>query len=106
MGSIIQQKQLSAVILAEHLAAIMVTVLIVGWVTMTYTVYQTTTTPLRAAASARYAARVALLRRSTPGELTVHVGSATWHVTITLQKVEVISDAGTTTYTLSRDDLD
>lgn len=85
--------------LAEHLAALLVVALIVGWITVLARVYQQTVLPKRLAASAYYAANVALVTH----DQTVVVGQNTWRVTITKERIEVVGNGQTYTFTPRHD---
>lgn len=90
----------------EHLAALLVTLLIVSWVVMLRQVYQTQIVPLREEVSAWYAARVALTKFDQETSATVQVGQRLWRVTVTNNEIEVKATNGQKYFTLKRDDLD
>lgn len=77
--------------LAEHLGATAVTVLIVMTVLLSHLFYLQEVRPARREAFAWYAARQALLMHAVPGQYVVQAGNESWHVTLSAAHV-VVSD--------------
>ncbi|MFD1392160.1 hypothetical protein ACFQ3L_00960 [Lacticaseibacillus jixianensis] len=68
--------------LAEHLGALIVTGLIVLWVTLLAQQYQVQVAPLQAAVASRYAARTALAAHPGVGKITIWLAETAYQVTI------------------------
>lgn len=90
---------MNGLVVAEHLAALLIVALIVGWLTLLARVYQQTVLPKRLAATAYYAANVALVTHDP----TVVVGQTTWQVSITTTRIEVVGNGQTYTFTPGHD---
>lgn len=80
--------------LAEHLGATVVTVLIVMTVLLSHLFYFQEVRPARREAFAWYAARQALLMHAVPGKYTVFAGNESWQVVLAPAQVVVYDTAG------------
>ncbi|MFD1441569.1 MULTISPECIES: hypothetical protein [Lacticaseibacillus] len=78
-----------ASVLAEHLGALIVTAILVSWLTLLAHQYQVQVMPVRQAVAVRYAARTALAAHPGTGETTVWFGKETYAVAIKADGVEV-----------------
>ncbi|WP_179394933.1 hypothetical protein [Lacticaseibacillus absianus] len=85
---------MKAMLLAEHLAALSVTVFVVLWLTMVQTAYREQVVPMRTQTLAVYAARVALMRLGPghTGTVTVQSGAGPQVVRVTPEGMEVTVD--------------
>ncbi|WP_338214877.1 hypothetical protein [Lacticaseibacillus salsurivasis] len=93
-------------VLAEHLAAIAVVAMVVLWVVLVQTAYQTQVAQVQRALEARYAARVALqlLAPGETGSQSISVGQHTWQVTVTNGGVEALEGGQRFAFTFGNDD--
>ena len=81
MGASNIDQKLSGVLLVEHLAALGVVLMAVGWLALLMRTYQQVVIPVRQETTAYYAARVALMRvPARGGETQVSVGPDVWKV--------------------------
>ncbi|KRN25351.1 hypothetical protein [Lacticaseibacillus camelliae] len=94
----------SASVLAEHLGALIVTAVIVGWLTLLARQYQVQVAPVAQAVAVRYAARTALAAHPGTGKTTIWLGKNAYAVTITDSGVEVQKADGQKFWFSFRDD--
>lgn len=87
-------RKVAGTVLVEHLGAIMVTTLLVAWIVGLHTYYHASIVPLRQAASARYAARMALASAGEANTTLIHVGPEVWEVSTSVKQITVRQQNG------------
>lgn len=105
MGAVLipkSTKTLTGSLLIEHLAALGVLLLAVGWLMVLVRLYDRVVVESRQRTTAYYAARVVLVHLPVPGgETTVQVGPDVWQVTVNTQEVKAHAQKGRSTYTFT-----
>ena len=93
---------LKGFLLVEHLAALGVIIIAVGWLVLLLRTYQHFVVPVRRETTAYYAARVALVRLPPPGgKTTVTVGPDSWQVEVGPKEVKVYGDKQEQTFSFT-----
>lgn len=85
-----------ASVLAEHLGALLVTAMVVGWLTLLAHQYRVQVMPVAQAVAVRYAARTGLAAHPGTGKTAVWLGKVSYVVTIKDTGVEVQKADGQT----------
>ena len=98
MGASNIDQKLSGVLLVEHLAALGVVLMAVGWLALLMRTYQQVVIPVRQETTAY----VALMRGpARGGETQVSVGPDVWKVVVSAKEVRVDANNSTASYTFN-----